>query len=81
MPCPTHDELDHAEYPDPADCTEDDAGIDEIPCPKCARMIYEQSQQCPQCGEWVLARSSGLAVGWLFIAVLALIAFVAVAVF
>jgi len=38
------------------DDDEDDGGEDEdatIPCPHCGRPIYEDSERCPYCGDYV----------------------------
>ena len=32
--------------------------IDLIPCPNCGAMISEYAQQCPECGDWVVERST-----------------------
>jgi hypothetical protein len=45
-------------------CESHDHGDDEdstIPCPSCGRDIYEDSPQCPHCGEYIVdnAATSG----------------------
>jgi hypothetical protein len=42
------DEIDDADYPDPADDDED-----TVPCPSCGAEIFDDAPQCPICGEYV----------------------------
>ena len=35
----------------------DDDSTDLLPCPACGAMIYEDSEQCPRCGRWVMPRA------------------------
>lgn len=33
----------------------DDADEDDtLPCPACGRQVYEDADQCPYCGEWII---------------------------
>ena len=39
------------------DLFDDEAGeTDTITCPSCGARIYEETQQCPHCGDWVVPR-------------------------
>ena len=44
----SEDDSDDEEFFDP------DEPLDLIPCPKCGAEIYEDAQQCPTCGEYVI---------------------------
>jgi hypothetical protein len=50
---------------------------DVISCPSCGSDVYEDSERCPACGEWMIASrgSAGLHWVWGVAAVLALISF------
>jgi len=36
---------------------DDDSSIELLPCPECGEMIYEEAEQCPACGRYVLRHS------------------------
>ena len=65
----------YTEGDDQADDADGD-GSDTMPCPACGSAIYDDSPQCPFCGEYVVMRSGGAArrVGWWVALVLALVA-------
>ncbi len=44
---------------EPAD---DDSEL--LPCPSCGAMIYEETEKCPYCGEWVTPRNAGQRMPW-----------------
>ena len=49
------DSLDR-EAPDPSDMDVDDADDDDgdtIPCPHCAKPVYEEADVCPHCGSFI----------------------------
>ena len=72
----THDDsFDDREWPDPQDCTPEDAEPDEVPCPNCQNLIYEEAEQCPHCGEWVDRPSFSRGAVWGVLAVLVILAF------
>ncbi len=72
----THGEnLDDREWPDRADCTPEDAEPDEVSCPHCRNLIYEETEQCPHCGEWVVKPRFSRGAAWGLVAVLVLLAF------
>ncbi len=78
----THDDsLDDREWPDQQDCTPEDAKPDEIPCPRCRNLIYEEAEQCPHCGEWVVRPRFSRSAAWGLLAVLVMLAFLLAFVF
>ncbi len=36
---------------------DDDSSIELLTCPECGEMIYEEDEQCPACGRYVLRHS------------------------
>ena len=42
---------------------EDDADAESevVPCPSCGAEIFEDAEQCPLCGQWVVRRSQPFA--------------------
>jgi predicted RNA-binding Zn-ribbon protein involved in translation (DUF1610 family) len=36
----------------------DDDGADVVPCPSCGVELYDDAEQCPNCGEYVVHRSN-----------------------
>jgi hypothetical protein len=55
---PRHDEdqeADDLHDPDPSDMDDDDDddGVDTHPCPHCGADVYEESQQCLVCGQYI----------------------------
>lgn len=53
------DDLDPSEYPDGDDlddsCDDDEADGADRTCPACGQAVYYDAQQCPHCGEWIVA--------------------------
>lgn len=51
---------DPQEEPGEFDDVEDDGG-DVLPCPECGCDVYDDTDQCPHCGQWImpLAASAG----------------------
>ncbi len=48
----------------------DDDSVELLPCPKCGAEIYEESQQCPSCGNYIIHDKSswrGRPVWWLIL--------------
>lgn len=41
--------LDSSEFPDP----DDSQGDDLVSCPHCRAMIFEESERCPACGQYL----------------------------
>ncbi len=55
----------------------DDEG-DVVPCPGCGSEVYEETQKCPHCGDWItpsvaLNRKNPI---WIIAAILALLAMI-----
>jgi hypothetical protein len=52
--------LEDWEFPDP-DEGEDEDCSETLACPCCGAAIYEDAEQCPACGEYVVPSSTPLA--------------------
>jgi hypothetical protein len=37
-----------------ADGGEEDGEEDQLPCPSCGNMVYDDTDRCPHCGDWVM---------------------------
>ncbi len=48
--------LDEHEYPDTQE--DDDESSYTMPCPECGEAIYDDAQQCPYCGQYVIVATS-----------------------
>ena len=70
---------DDEEFDDDFPDSEDDT-LDLIVCPACGEEIYEEAEQCPYCGEYVVGDNRVLASKPLWYAALALAGVVAVVV-
>lgn len=48
-------DLDDDEGPDPTDQDDSDGDDQDLltPCPNCRNMMYDDTERCPNCGEWV----------------------------
>ena len=33
---------------------DDDPEGDQLPCPSCGHMIFDDTDRCPHCGDWVM---------------------------
>ena len=67
------DGFEYDEYPDTDDV--DDPQV--LPCPECGTDIYEDSEQCPACGQYVTFEHSpwtGRPTWWIVLGVLGVIA-------
>jgi hypothetical protein len=56
---------------------ESDPEGDLLPCPCCGAMVYDDSERCPHCGDWIMPLAStarGKSRVWILAAVLAIIA-------
>jgi hypothetical protein len=63
------------EWPD------DDDSAETVPCPSCGADIYEEAEQCPECGEYVVRDNSvlgGKPRWYIVLALLGILAVVAV---
>ncbi len=81
MPAPNwddpQDDLHEWEYPD-VDATNDEQA-ETLPCPECGADVYEDADQCPVCGHYILRDThiwSGRPGWWIALAVLGIIAMV-----
>ena len=36
------------------DQADDDPEGDQLPCPSCGNMIFDDTDRCPHCGDWVM---------------------------
>ena len=58
---------------------DDDPEGDQLPCPSCGAMIYDDTDRCPHCGDWVMPLASaarGKSWVWIVAAILAVIALI-----
>jgi hypothetical protein len=56
---------------------DDDESVDTFPCGNCGADVYEESEQCPHCGEWLTRNTSplvGQPLWWQLIGLLGIIA-------
>lgn len=73
------DSLDEREFPD--DETFPDDSADLIPCPECGAEIYDDSEQCPRCGSYLIHQNntwSGRPAWWVILGLLGIVAVIAV---
>jgi hypothetical protein len=63
-----HDRLSPQEYPEP-----DESSADTAPCPHCRALIYDDSERCPACGEY-LSASDERKPWWMVVGVLVCLA-------
>jgi len=48
-----YDVLDEKEWPDEEEDDLDDSSADLLQCPSCGAAVHEETQRCPNCGEWI----------------------------
>ncbi len=63
------------DYPDEEWVEDDDSGDDLLVCPSCRAAVHEDTQRCPQCGDWitpVYPATRWKRLGWTVAAVLAI---------
>lgn len=41
-----------------ADDWADNSEPEVLPCPSCGKSVYEETQQCPHCGEWIMPHAA-----------------------
>ena len=70
------DPIGEHEFPDEDDLTPDTDSVDLEPCPACGLQLYEQAEQCPHCGEWVVRSRGPRSPGWTVLVLLVLAIFV-----
>jgi hypothetical protein len=69
------DSLDDREYPDADDL--DDGSTDTVVCPHCGADVYEDADQCPECGMFLLSDTrvwSSKSLGWIALGLLGVVA-------
>ena len=69
------DSFDDREYPDEDDL--DDGSTDTVVCPHCGADVYEDADQCPECGMFLLSDTrvwSSKSLGWIALGLLGVIA-------
>ena len=54
--------------PLPADLSDDDDDAALIECPACGAEVYEEAEQCPHCGEWIIHSAAARGRHWIWIA-------------
>ena len=37
---------------------DDDPGGDQLPCPSCGAPVYDDTDRCPRCGDWIMPLAS-----------------------
>ena len=66
------------EYDDePFDSDDEDDATDVVDCPACGAEIYAEAEQCPVCGEYVIATSNvwdGKPTWWVVLALAGILA-------
>lgn len=71
------DPLDDWEYPDP---DQDDDNSETVTCPQCGADVYEEADQCPACGTFLIPDTrvwSGRSFWWIALGLLGILAVVA----
>ena len=71
-------DLDDHEYPDADLWDEDDT--DTVVCPACGADVYEDADQCPKCGEFLISDTRiwcGKPTWWIVLGLLGMIAVIA----
>jgi predicted RNA-binding Zn-ribbon protein involved in translation (DUF1610 family) len=61
--------------------SDDDAPAVTVACPDCGAEVYEESERCPSCGEWILRTHSpwsGHSTWWVVLGVAGVVATIAV---
>jgi hypothetical protein len=53
----------------------DDGDAECVPCPSCGAGVYEETQKCPCCGDWIDPQSSSARMpSWIRLAALVVLA-------
>ncbi|HYV35251.1 MAG TPA: hypothetical protein VE988_06080 [Gemmataceae bacterium] len=47
------DELDDREWPEPDHSDDPDGGVETLPCPFCKAPVYENTERCPHCENYL----------------------------
>lgn len=70
------DELSDDEYPDDDAYEEDDESL-TVRCPECGADVYEDAEQCPECGNYITASTNpwqGRSLIWIGLGLLGVVA-------
>ena len=68
------------DFDDPADDPWEEETTDNVTCPVCGADVYEDADQCPSCGEYILPDTciwSGRPLWWIALGVLGIVALAA----
>ena len=79
MPSWSDDELHDDEYPDDWEDSDDEEETLTLPCPECGAEVYEDAEQCPQCGSYLTAGThpfAGRSIIWIGLGLLGVVAVV-----
>ncbi len=57
------------------DDADEDSETELLVCPQCGKSVYEETQQCPHCGDWIVPtyKNAHTKRGWLIAIVLLLV--------
>lgn len=55
---PLHDEFDEfeqvSEFDEEFHDSDDASSADLLPCPSCGQMVFDDTDKCPYCGDWIM---------------------------
>jgi len=57
------------------DDSDDDCEAELLFCPRCGKSVYEETQKCPHCGDWITPtyKNAHTKRGWFLVIVLLLV--------
>lgn len=61
--------MSHDDDPQACDLDGDDEGAELVACPNCGGEVFEFAQQCPHCGDWIVAGAGAGRRSPLFVAI------------
>ena len=74
------DTWDEEEDWEPTDYGDESDATELLPCPHCGAPVYEESQRCPACGDYIVFESNpffGRPAWWIILGMLGVIAVIA----